>query len=87
MNPIQQAQKWVNNGLIDTLPICIEYTLDDGTKHPPIIQLQPKQGVVGNLDQLAQANISPKRRERTIENLAEIVQSIELYLKLKEKGE
>jgi len=81
MNPLQIAKTWQSNGFLDTLPICVEYTLDDGTKYPAIIQLKPKKGILGNLEQLATPNISPKRREKTLENLFEIVASIQIYLK------
>lgn len=78
MTPLQQAQTWAASGFLDTLPPFIEYTLDNGTV---IIQLYPKRGVLGNLDQLARLGISEKQRKQAIENLAEIVASIKHCIK------
>lgn len=86
MNAIQQANQWVASGLLDTLPLFISYEtnhrkLKDGSIVCAITELHPKQGVLGNLEQLGLATLDQKRRTRTLENLAEIVESIQFYLK------
>lgn len=79
MTALQQAQQWLTNGFLDSLPEEIEYTEDDGTKFPPIVQVKPK-GIIGNLDQLSKAK-QQKDISKYNDQIKEIVNSINYCVK------